>query len=62
MNSKFKDQAESAKLQYKTGAITRDEAKELIEPYINEFNAKSKEIAKKYGMKAKLISFATYIR
>lgn len=48
--------------QYKAGIITREEAKELIMPYIKEFNKKATEIAKKYNMRAKKISFAQFVR
>lgn len=62
MNSTFKENAEKGKMLYKMGEIDRNQAKEYILPYIEEFNAKSKEIAKKWNQKAKTISFATYIR
>ena len=51
-----------AKDLYRIGAISRSEAKERILPYIEVFNAKSKEIAKKYGMRGKTISFAGFVR
>ena len=47
---------------YKKGLITRAEAKTDIEPYIKLFNNKSMEIAKKYNMKPKKITFAGFIR
>lgn len=62
MNSTFKDNAEKGKVLYKRGEINRSEAMEYILPYIDEFNEKSKAIAKKWNQKAKTISFATYIR
>lgn len=58
----LKEQAEKGKALYKTGQISRNEAVEMVAPYINAFNAKSKEIAKKYNQRAKLISFATFMR
>lgn len=58
----LKEQAEIAKLFYKTGAYTREQAKAEIMPYINEFNKKSREIAKKYKQRPKTISFTSYIR
>lgn len=54
--------AEEYKYLYKTGQISRDDAKLKIMPYIVKFNEKSIEIAKKYGMKPKKISFVTFIR
>lgn len=47
---------------YKKGLITRAEAKTDIEPYIKLFNNRSMEIAKKYNMKPKKITFAGFIR
>ena len=58
----LKEQAEKGKALYKTGQISRNEAVEMVAPYINAFNAKSKEISKKYNQRAKLISFATFMR
>lgn len=54
--------AEKTKFLYKTGAITRREAKEMIKPFEEAFNRKSKEIAKKYNVKAKLFNFNAYMR
>lgn len=54
--------AEKTKFLYKTGAITRREAKEMIKPFEEAFNRKSKEIAKKYNVKAKLFNFNVYMR
>lgn len=56
------EQAEIAKMNYKRGQITRAEAKLEIQPYIDLFNKKSKEIAEKYNQRAKKISFSQYVR
>jgi len=58
----LKERAEQSRVLYNRGEITRDEAKEYIMPYINTFNERSKEIAKKYSMKPKTISFGQYVR
>lgn len=58
----IKVKAFEAKESYRAGFITREEAKELITPYIEAFNNKSREIARKYGMKAKTITFAGFVR
>lgn len=58
----LKANADEAKYAYKSGQISRQMAAERIKPYINEFNIKSTEIAKKYGMKPKLTSLAAYLR
>lgn len=60
--SQFLQQAEEAKFMYQINKITREEAAEKIMPYINEFNDRSKSIAKKYGRKAQVISFAKFCR
>lgn len=54
--------AQDAKWKYAIGAITREEAKEDVMPYINAVNAKAEELAKKYGMKAKKVSFIGFMR
>lgn len=58
----LKLQADKAKASYNLGHITREECKKEVMPYINHFNARSKELAKKYNQRAKTISFITYIR
>lgn len=57
-----KEKAFAARDLYHMGLITRIEAKELIAPYIEIFNQKSVEIAKKYGMRPKKISFSGFCR
>lgn len=54
--------AESAKALYHRNVITREEAKKDIKPYIDAFNKKSVETAKKYGMRPMKISFAKFVR
>ena len=58
----LKERAIIARDSYKGGFIERQEAKRLIDPYIKAFNAKSAEIAKKYNMKPKTITFAGFVR
>lgn len=58
----IKHKAEAAKLMYMRGLITREEAKEEITPYLNALNNRSRELAKKYNQKPKLVSFISYIR
>lgn len=55
-------EALKARALYNTGAISRKKAESIIKPYVLAFNLKSKEIAKKYSVRAKLISFAAFIR
>lgn len=56
------DKAIKARLSYKQNLITREEAKEEIMPYINLYNKKSKEIAKKYNVSPKQLNFTSFIR
>ena len=58
----IKARAFEARYSYKAGLITRLEAKEMIMPFIKLYNEKSKQIAKKYNMKPRYISFAGFIR
>lgn len=58
----LKQNAEEGKFLYNIGKISRDEAKKQVTPYIEAFNKKSIEIAKKYGMKPKKISFVSFVR
>ena len=44
------------------GAITYDKAKQMAKPHIEAFNMKSKEIAKKHGVKPRFITFASFMR
>ncbi|MGG1571575.1 hypothetical protein [Fictibacillus sp. NRS-1165] len=61
-NSEFLQQAEAARHLYQINKISRKEAAEKIMPYINEFNERSKSIAKKYGRRPQVISFAKFCR
>lgn len=58
----LKDDAFLARNLYKGGAIDREEARTRIMPYINAYNVKVVEIAKKYNQKPKKISFITFLR
>jgi len=58
----MKINAEAARDRYKMGELNRKEAKEIIDLYLNVFNEKSKELAKKWNQKPKLITLAGYLR
>lgn len=62
MRDELKRQAEKAKVLYYNGHITREEAKAQIMPYINAVNERSKELAKKYNQRPKLVNFAGFMR
>ncbi|MBR4476828.1 MAG: hypothetical protein IKO87_04760 [Kiritimatiellae bacterium] len=55
-------QAEQARAEYRRGMITREEAKKRIDPFKVAFEAKSKELAKKYGIRAQKFSLTAYLR
>jgi len=46
----------------KIGAIDYDKAKEMAKPHIEAINEKSKEIAKKHGVKPRLVGFHNFVR
>ena len=58
----WKNRAEGARALYRQNKITRAEAYEDILPYIELYNKKSKEIAKKYNQNPKTINFASFVR
>jgi len=59
---KARADAEMAKMLYRNGKMARSEAVKAVAPYKKIFNEKSAEIAKKYGQRPKLFSFASYMR
>lgn len=58
----LREAADQAKNEYAFGQITREQAQERIQPYLDAVNEKSKEISKKYGKKHKDVSFIGFIR
>lgn len=61
-NKELKSIAENARTLYRSNLISRDEAKKRIEPFIEAYNKKSKEVAKKYNQKPKMISLISFLR
>ena len=53
----MKDRADLARSLYRGGQISRIEAEEEIRPYAEAFNAKSRELAKKYGQRPRPVSY-----
>jgi hypothetical protein len=45
----------------KIGAIDFDKAKKMAQPHIDAINAKSAEIAKKHGVRARKIYFHNFV-
>ena len=56
------DRAIHARNQYRIGAMSKKEAMDFMADYIEEFNTKAREIARKYGQRPKLFSFAAFVR
>jgi hypothetical protein len=46
----------------KIGAIDYDRAKKMAQPHIDAINEKSREIAKKHGVKPRLVGFHNFVR
>lgn len=62
MDESIRETAFMARAQLWQGRITYEEAKEKIQPFIDCFNAISTEKAKKYHLRARRISFSSFIR
>lgn len=59
---KVKNRAEEYRALYRAGSVSREIAKVEIMPYIDIFNSKSKEVAKKFKQQPRTISFVKFIR
>lgn len=57
-----REQAYKAKFLYSNGKIQKTEAKDMVKPFEDAFNEKSKQMAKKFGVRAKKFSFAAFMR
>ena len=62
MNNSHIQELRNIDLWIKLGAIDYDKAKEMAQPHINAINEKSKEIAKKLGVKLRLVGFHNFVR
>jgi Asp-tRNA(Asn)/Glu-tRNA(Gln) amidotransferase B subunit len=56
------EEMKNIKMWLATGAISYDKAKEMAAPHLAAMNEKAREIAKKHGLKPRLIAFATFMR
>ena len=59
---KHTEEMNNIKMWLMTGAITYDKAKEMAAPHLAAMNEKAKEVAKKYGIKPRKITFAGFMR
>lgn len=57
-----KQEMDNIKLWLYSGAISYDQAKRMAKPHLDAMNEKSKEIAKRCGVKPKLITFTAFMR
>lgn len=58
----LKDRAEKARMLYRSGEIDIDEVKKMAGDYINAVNKRSKELAKKYHVRAKIFNLKAWLR
>lgn len=56
------DKAMHARMLYRLGEITRAEAMEMMAEYIEEFDAKARELARKYHQRPRLFKFEAFCR
>lgn len=61
-NSNLYEEALKTRTLYRTGQITREEAKSMIKDYEKYYNQRSIELAKKYNQKANKFSFNNFMR
>ncbi len=54
--------AQRVKFNYQRKLITREQAEQALQPYVEAFNNKARELAKKYGVRAKLFNFTSFMR
>lgn len=59
---RLKQQAEQGRYLYRTGQVSKAEAVAMIQPYADVFDAKSKELAKKYNQRPKTFSLSAFLR
>ena len=54
--------AEQARVAYRSGHITRAQAVKDIQPFLDLANEKSRELAKQYGQRARLLHLTSFLR
>nr|DAF40847.1 MAG TPA: hypothetical protein [Caudoviricetes sp.] len=58
----LKNEAEKARVLLRSGIIDLTEAKVKVKPYIDLVNKKSKEIAKKYNQRPRMVTASSFLR
>lgn len=61
-NEKLYLEAQRVKFNYQRKLITREQAEKALQPYVEAFNTKARELAKKYGVRPKLFNFSAFMR
>jgi len=62
MNMTHINELRNIDLWVKIGAIDFDKARKMAKPHIDAINEKSREIAKKHGVKPRLVGFHNFVR
>ena len=57
-----KQEMDNIKMWLHTGAISYERAREMAKPHLDAMNEKAKEIAKRLGVKPRLINFSSFMR
>lgn len=57
-----KQEMDNIKMWLHSGAISYEQAQKMAKPHLDAMNEKSKEIAKRCGVKPKYISFSAFMR
>lgn len=57
-----KQEMDNIKMWLYSGAITYAQAQKMAKPHLDAMNEKSREIAKRLGVKPKLINFTSFMR
>ena len=57
-----KAELDNIKMWLHSGAVTYAQAQKMAKPHLDAMNEKSKEIAKKCGVKPKYFNFTSYMR
>ena len=58
----LKNEAEKVRVLLRSGVIDLTEAKVKVKPYIDLVNKKSKEIAKKYNQRPRMVTASSFLR
>ena len=57
-----RQELENIKMWLHSGAISYEQAERMAKPHLDALNEKSKEIAKRCGVRPKLFNFASFMR